>query len=94
MSNPTTDTAFNPSSTVSVGVASGTLVAANPYRVEVYIKNVHATQAISLNLGTQAAVINEGIVLAAGEGIVIDTYKGAITAIATGAATTTAIAEI
>lgn len=94
MSSPRYETAKNPSSVVSVGVASGTLVASNPYRVWVKVKNTHATQAVSLNLGPEAAVLGEGIHLLAGEGDTIEGYTGIITAIGAGAATTVAITEL
>lgn len=85
--------AKNDGSTVTIGAASAALVAANPYRVEVFVKNTHASQTISLSLGG-TAVADEGIVLRAGEGIVIDSFKGAITAIGSGAGTTVAVAEV
>ena len=94
MAYPRRSTAKNPSSVASIGAASATLVAANRDRLELFLKNTHATQSVSLNLGTEAAVAGEGIVLAAGEGIAITSYSGAITAIGSGAATTVAIAEV
>lgn len=85
--------AKNDASVVSIGTASAALVAENRNRIEVFIKNTHATQSVSLSLGG-TAVAGEGIVLAAGEGIVIDSFVGAINAIGSGAATTVAVAEV
>lgn len=88
------DVAKNPSSVVSVDGASETLVAANSNRVWVKIKNTHASQVVSCNLGPEAAVAGEGLVLAAGEGDTIMHYTGIITAIGSGAATTVAVVEL
>ena len=85
--------AKNPASVVSIGTASAELVAVNEERIEVFIKNTHATQTVSLALGG-TAVAGSGIVLTAGQDIVISSFTGAINAIGSGAATTVAIAEV
>ena len=89
-----TDTANNAADAVSVGTSSGTLVAANPSRVAVYIVNDHASQIVYLALGATATA-NKGIRLsAAGGSVVISSYTGAISAIASGAATTVVFSEV
>ena len=85
--------AKNPGSTVTIGAASAALVPANRDRIEVFIKNTHATQSLSLSLGGTATV-GSGIVLAAGESAIIDSFVGAINAIGSGAGTTVAVAEV
>lgn len=91
---PHSDTAKNPGSTVSVGVADGALVASNPARLELTICNDHATQIVYLSLGG-TAVINSGIRLnAAGGSYTTNAYTGAVRAIASGATTGVTITEI
>jgi hypothetical protein len=89
------------SGTVSVGAASGTVVAANISRRELTIVNDHATQIVYLALNitdgstVPTAVLNSGIRLnAAGGSWTTNAYKGPIAAIATGAATGVTVAEI
>lgn len=95
MSIPGRTNAINDGSVVSIGAASATVAAASPSRTTLWIKNTHATQTLSLSLGG-TAVAGEGIHLAAGEGIVITgaEWKGAVNGIGSGAATTTAVAEV
>ena len=85
--------AKNDGSVVSIGAASAALVAENRERLEVFITNTHGTQTLSLSLGG-TAVAGEGIVLKAGESVVITSFLGAINAIGSGAATTVAVAEV
>lgn len=85
--------AKNDASVVSVDGASEALVAENRNRISVFLKNTHAAQTVSISLGG-TAVAGEGIVLAPGEGIVITEFMGAINAIASGASTTVAVAEV
>ena len=78
----------------TVGTSASTVVAANGRRNELFLQNDHATQVIYLSLGGTAEA-NKGIRLnAAGGGVVITRYSGAVSAIATGAATTLLIAEV
>ena len=85
--------AKNDASTVSIGAASAALVAENRERLDVWITNNHATQILWLSLGG-TAVVGEGIKVAAGETRQISSFMGAINAIATGAATPVALAEV
>lgn len=88
------DTAKTGSSAVSVGTSTVQVAAANPRRVELFLQNDHATQVVYLGLGT-AAVANQGIRLnAAGGGIVLSSYSGAVNAIATGASTVVLVTEV
>lgn len=90
-----TDTATTPATSVSVGAATTSVVAANTGRVEITICNDHATQIAYLSLGAAAAVANTGIRLnAAGGSYTTTSYTGAIQAIATGAATILTVTEI
>lgn len=87
--------ADNPGSAVTCGAASVTVAAANPDRAEITIQNDHATQIIYLNLGPEAAVLNEGIRLnAAGGSWTSQAYTGQITGIATGATTPALVTEV
>jgi hypothetical protein len=87
--------ADQPSTAVACGAASVTVAAANPDRAEITIQNDHATQIIYLNLGPQAAVLNEGIRLnAAGGSWTSQAYTGQITGIATGATTPALVTEV
>lgn len=88
------DTAKQPGTAVSVGVASGVLVAANPDRVELTVCNDHATQIAYLRFGASAAVLNQGIRLGTGQVFTTSAYTGEIRAIATGAATPVTIVEV
>ena len=79
---------------VSVGAASTSVAVANPDRIALFLQNDHATQVVYLSLGG-TAVANQGIRLnAAGGGVVISSYTGAVNAIATGAATGVLVAEV
>lgn len=89
------------STAVSVGAASGLLVASNTSRRELTVVNDHATQVAYLMLNTTdgtstpTAVLNSGIRLsAAGGSWTTNVYKGSVAAIATGAATVVTVAEI
>lgn len=91
------------SGTVSVGAASGSVVAANISRRELTIVNDHATQIVYLALNTTdgsggttpTAVLNTGIRLnAAGGSWTTNAYKGPVAGIATGAATGVTVVEI
>lgn len=89
------DTAKTPAAAVTIGATTGTVVSANPQRVEITICNDHATQVAYLSLGTGAAVVSTGIRLnAAGGSYTTKSYTGAIQAIATGAATVLTVSEI
>ena len=91
------------SGTVSVGAASGVVVASNISRRELTIVNDHATQIVYLALNTTdgsggttpTAALNTGIRLnAAGGSWTTNAYKGPVAAIATGAATGVTVVEI
>lgn len=89
------------SGTISVGAASGTIVASNISRRELTVVNDHATQIVYLALNTTdgstvpTAVLNSGIRLnAAGGSWTTNAYKGPVAGIATGAATGVTVAEI
>lgn len=86
-------TAVTGAGSASVGTSSASAVAANENRIELFLANDHATQVIYLGLGV-TAVLNKGIRLDPGQGIVISSFAGAIYAIATGASTTLTIAEV
>lgn len=86
-------TAKTGAGTASIGAASTQLAAANVDRRELWVKNTHATQTLSLGLGV-TAVANAGIVLAAGETAILTEWAGIVNAIGSGAATTVAFAEI
>lgn len=86
--------AKNPTSAVSVGTTSATVVAANADRIEVTICNDHATQILYLALGA-TAVVNQGIRLnAAGGSYTTNAYTGIITGVATGATTPAIVVEV
>ena len=89
------DTANQPGTSVTVGAASATLLAANDTRAEVTICNDHATQVVYLKLAASAAEANKGIRLnAAGGSWTSNAYTGEIRAIATGAGTGVTVTEI
>jgi hypothetical protein len=88
-----TDTAKTSQGAVSVGTSSGVLVPANGDRVELTICNDHATQVVYLSLGG-TAVANQGIRLGPGQFYTTNAYTGAVSAIATGAATGVTFAEV
>ena len=89
------DTAKTPKTTVTVGAADTSLVAANPSRVCVFIQNTHATQTVDLALGATAVAAN-GIRLPAAMALPlqITSFTGEIRAIASGAGTTVQVAEV
>jgi hypothetical protein len=85
----------------TVGGTSGLLVAANISRRELTIVNDHATQIVYLALNTTdstttpTAALNSGVRLnAAGGSWTTNSYKGPVSAIATGASTGVTILEI
>lgn len=88
-----TDTAKNTQGAVSVGTSSGVLVPANGDRVELTICNDHATQILYLSLGG-TAVASQGIRLGPGQFYTTNAYTGAVSAIASGAATGACFAEV
>lgn len=88
------DTAVQPGTAVTAGVASATIVAANPSRIEVFIGNDHASNVLYLRLDDSAAVANQGIRLAAGQSVVITSYTGEIRGIASGASTNVVVCEV
>jgi len=86
----------NAPTAVSVGVTSATAVASNSSRKGLVLTNT-SNRVISLGLNGNAAVLNSGITLQAGGVWVMDSYTfttGAITAIASGAASNLAIQEM
>lgn len=91
------------SGTVSVGAASGSVVAANISRRELTIVNDHATQIVYLALNTTdgsggttpTAVLNTGIRLnAAGGSWTTNAYKGPVAAISVGGTSVLTVVEI
>lgn len=88
------DKAFNVGSAVSISGSAVAAVPASNDRTRLYLQNDHATQVIYLSLGG-TATLNTGIRLnAAGGSVVLDNYRGAISAIATGATTPLLVTEI
>ena len=88
------DAADEPGTSVSVGTSSVEVAADNPDRAEIVVQNDHATQVVYLSLGG-TAVANNGIRLnAAGGSWTSNSYTGAVSAIATGAATTVLVTEV
>lgn len=75
------ETAQVPHGGLNVGVASQVALAANADRIGVYLCNASVTERIFLGFGLTAAV-DEGVLLPPGQGVYLDTYKGAISAIA------------
>lgn len=87
-------------SNVSVGVASGVVLAANPRRIACVFVNDHATQVVYLAVGA-TAVINAGIRINAAGGTCqfggmggLPLTRAAINGIATGATTGVTVQEI
>ena len=89
----TVSQAFNSGSVIDVDDASEVVVAANPNRSQLFLQNDHASQVLYLSLGG-TAVANSGIRLnPGGGGVVLDGYKGAVSAIASAANTNLLVAE-
>lgn len=90
------DQAFNTHSASSISGTASTPVAANLGRQQLMLQNDHASQIIYLSLGGTAE-LNKGIRLnAAGGSLTLENgnYRGAVSAIATGASTTLLITEL
>lgn len=84
---------------VSAGVASSTLAAENMGRREITVVNTHATQDAYLQFPVargvvNAAVVGQGVYLrASGGSWTSNAWKGAVTCIATGAATVLTVVD-
>lgn len=87
------DTATTAKDAVTVGTSSATIAAANESRVELFVANDHASNVLYLALGTPA-VANKGIRLGPGQSVVISSYGGQVTGIASGASTVACVAEV
>ena len=81
-------------SQVTIGAASATLLAANPARSSVQIKNTHATQTLHVSGATPATVLN-GFSVAPASTEIVELKTGAILyAISNGATTVVELAEV
>lgn len=72
---------------VTVGTTSVQVIGDNVNANETIIQNDHASNTVYLRLGTGAAVMNEGLKLAAGGMFSTDSYNGPVQAIASAAGT-------
>jgi hypothetical protein len=88
-----TATAFNPSSSATVGTTSTVIIPINAIRFITWITNTSSTATVYLSLGG-TAVVGKGIVLAPGATWTTNVYNGPVSAIASAAATNVAIAEV
>ena len=76
----------------SVGATAAALVAANPKRSQMFIKNTHATQILYVSAADDVAT-TDGFAIGAGETLPLHTTS-ALYAIASGATTTYAVIEV
>lgn len=81
-------------SQVTIGATSATLLAANPKRVKVLIKNTHATQTLDISGATPAVDDAEWQVAPASADKLELEYTGIIYAISDGAGTVVELIEI
>jgi hypothetical protein len=87
------DVATTACGAVSVGATSTTVVPANGNRVAAFLGNDHATQILYYALGA-TAVVNQGIRVAPGQTVQVNSYTGVISAIASGAATPAVFSDV